>query len=297
MKQAGYDVINRMGRIEYPAINISEVVSQARASVMGKSFEAAIYAFANVYHCTKKDIIHERAIQVLRSSPLHSMTTTTRYSKDGRIIAQLPGFTLGDISSKEYNNAVWSKMVEYYELEVNFAVHGRIYPALQVLTLEHRIPKSFCEALAWNSPIVPLDRAELVGKALSAGFDHDFTVGLHLLVPQIENMVRIALTAAGIRTTNIQDGIENENGLSTLMLDPSVDNIIGVDLAFELRALFCDPFGPNLRNEIAHGLLDDEECQSDLAVYAWWFGLKLVFNALWKSTVRYDAGQEKKDSE
>ena len=55
------------------------------------------------------------------------------------------------------------------------------------------------------------------------------------------------------------------------------------DLAFELKALFCDAFGPNLRNEIAHGLLDDASCQTAQAVYAWWFLLRLTFNTFWNA--------------
>ena len=54
-------------------------------------------------------------------------------------------------------------------------------------------------------------------------------------------------------------------------------------MSFEIKALFCDPFGSNLRNEVAHGLLDDGVCWSVYAVYAWWFGLKLVFNTFFNT--------------
>ena len=57
--------------------------------------------------------------------------------------------------------------------------------------------------------------------------------------------------------------------------------IFGDDLSFEIRALFCDPYGPNLRNELAHGLLDEDACQSIYSVYAWWLGLNLVFDSFW----------------
>ena len=54
-------------------------------------------------------------------------------------------------------------------------------------------------------------------------------------------------------------------------------------MSFEIRALFCEPVGPNLRNEIAHGLLDDQTCRSATAVYAWWYALKLVFSTFWNA--------------
>jgi hypothetical protein len=64
---------------------------------------------------------------------------------------------------------------------------------------------------------------------------------------------------------------------------PEVDQIFSPDIGFELRALLCDPLGPNLRNEIAHGLLDDDHIESMFSVYAWWLVLKLVFNTFWNS--------------
>ena len=68
------------------------------------------------------------------------------------------------------------------------------------------------------------------------------------------------------------------------MKSPSTEKIFGENLSFEIKALFCDPSGPNLRNELAHGLLDDETCQSAYAIYAWWLGLKLVFNTFWNAS-------------
>jgi hypothetical protein len=55
--------------------------------------------------------------------------------------------------------------------------------------------------------------------------------------------------------------------------------------------LFCDAFGPNLRNELAHGLITEEDCHSIYAIYAWWLALKLVFNTFWNAARREE--QEK----
>jgi hypothetical protein len=87
-----------------------------------------------------------------------------------------------------------------------------------------------------------------------------------------------------VKTTTLDSkGIETENALGSLMDLEETEMVFGEDLAFEIRSLFCDPFGPNLRNEVAHGLLDDGACRSTYSVYAWWFGLKLVFNTYWNA--------------
>ena len=97
-------------------------------------------------------------------------------------------------------------------------------------------------------------------------------------------MIQFHLKNAGVKTTNLDNsGIENENGLSTVMGLPEVEEVFRKDLTFEIKALFCDALGPNLRNELAHGLLDDDSFQSTHAVYAWWMGMRLVFDTFWNA--------------
>ena len=110
-------------------------------------------------------------------------------------------------------------------------------------------------------------------------------------------MVRIPLKVAGVSTSHLdQDGIETENGLSALIDLPQTKAIFGEDLTYEIKALFCDQMGPNLRNNIAHGLLNDQEAQSVDAIYAWWLGLKLVFNTFWNSLNRETVKEQQKEA-
>ena len=172
----------------------------------------------------------------------------------------------------------------YHEPLVNASVMGYILPALEAISLEHRISEGDFIQIARASPIVPPGRDRLYGKALYHGYNRDFASALHLLTPQIEHMVRHHLKMNHVTTTSLdREGIETENGLSALVDMPEVKRIFGEDLAFELRALFCSPYGANLRNEVAHGLVEEAKCFSTHSVYAWWLGLKLAFNTLWNS--------------
>ena len=64
--------------------------------------------------------------------------------------------------------------------------------------------------------------------------------------------------------------------LSALMDFPEIIDVLGEDIYFELKSIFTDTLGGNLRNEVAHGLLDDSSSLSGNTVYAWWIILKLV---------------------
>ena len=180
-------------------------------------------------------------------------------------------------SAAEDSKAVWADMVKHYTMMIGPIVTGFIWPALEVLRLEHRFCEEIFVVIGNESHLVPPGRERLFGKALFAGYDGDFVSALHLLVPQIEDMVRWHLKARGVKTTTLDSkGIETENALGTLMESSETNQVFGEDMAFEFKALLCDPFGPNVRNELAHGLLDYEACESAYAVYAWWLGLRIM---------------------
>ncbi len=282
LSETGEKSLSEMGVIGTPEMDISQIIENARNAVRGKSAVEALKSFANLNHGTRAKELRDSAIRNLGNHPLLALIPVAVMSRDGRVIAKRPGIILSGTPLDEDEIVIRSEMIRDYGIFVSIVVQGDILPALGVMLLEHRLREADFIGLAKQSPIVPKGRERLFGKALFSGYDRDFVTALHLLVPQIENMVRFHLKAAGVKTTNLDnDGVEKENGLSTLMDLPEVRIVFGEDLAFEIGALFCDPFGPNIRNELAHGLIDDESCQSMYSIYSWWFGLRLVFNAFY----------------
>lgn len=296
LSDSGEKSLGEMGVIQTPSVDISKLVENARKSVSDKSAIDALKAFANLHRGAKFDEMRESALERMRQHPLQSLFSATVMSHDGRVIAKRPAMGLGEEPSSDDDVAIRAEVIRDYGILVSIIVQGDIWPALEVLLLEHRLCAEDFVGLARQSPIVPKDRAELFGRALFAGYDRDFITALHLLIPQIEHMVRVHLKQAGAKTSNLdKDGIENENGLSTLMDLPEADAVFGKDLAFELRTLFCDSFGPNLRNELAHGLLDADACHSPFAIYAWWLGFRLVFNTWWNAARKDSASEGEQD--
>jgi hypothetical protein len=284
LNDSGEKSLGEMGVIQTPGTDITQLVENARKSVSGKSGREALLAFANLHRGVNAEDLRKSALERMRQFPLQSLFSATVMSRDGRVIAKRATMSLGEQPTESDEIAIRAEMIRDYGILVSIVVQGDIWPALEVLLLEHRLREADFVDLARHSPIVPKDRAELFGKALFAGYERDYVTALHLLIPQIEHMVRVHLKQAGAKTTNIdKDGIQNENGLSTLMDLPEVEQVFGKDLAFELKSLFCDPFGPNLRNELAHGLLDQDACRSPYAIYAWWLALRLTFNTWWNA--------------
>lgn len=293
LNESGEKSLDEMGLVQSPGVDISQLVENARKAVTGKPVLAALKAFANLHQGIDAKEMRDSALKRIRAHPLQALMPATVMSRDGRVIAKRPGMSMGSTLSDDDEVVIRAEMVRDYGILATIVVQGDIWPAQEVLLLEHRLREANFTHLAKQSPIVPEGREGLFGKGLFAGYDRDFVTALHVLIPQIEHMVRVHLKRAGAKTTTLGiNGVENENGLSTLMDLPEVEKVFGADLGFELRALFCDPFGPNLRNELAHGLLDEGACQSIYGVYAWWFTLRLVFNTWWNANKKGESGNQ-----
>jgi hypothetical protein len=277
-QEAEEESLNEMGVVSSPPIDITEFVENAKKRVSRKQLWDALEAFVDLYQGVEVAKLRTLAVDRLREHPFLALCSAIAISRDGRVIAKRPGMNLGGEDDPENEAAIWSEMVRDYRVRIPVVVHATIWPALETLLIEHRVTERDLVALSARSPAVPPGRAGIVGKGLFAGFERDFVTATHLLVPQIEHMVRWHLKSRGVKTTVLDaNSIENEVGLSSLLEISEVQDIFGKDLTFELKALFADPFGPNLRNEVAHGLLEYDAAQSEYAIYAWWFLLRLVF--------------------
>ena len=72
-----------------------------------------------------------------------------------------------------------------------------------------------------------------------------------------------------------QYGIQQEMDLNELLYMPELGKVFNESLLFDMRGLLVEAFGGNLRNRLAHGLMDYEELHSSAVIYVWWLILHL----------------------
>jgi len=265
-------------------VDLEDEHRNIQALISGKELTDALLVLAECWPRTSRKLVEEDARQRMKQFSSSRMFASQKLATDGRVIAKSP--TAGDpsASSPEVDKAVWSQMVQVHNSSVSNAVQSTIYPALRQFVLEHLVTDDDLVNIVGVSGMVPAERIKLVAKGLKTGFEGDFVVALHLLVPQLEHLVRTHLQLKGAKTvTTSVNGLQMEDGLSTLVSLPEMNTVFGEDLAFEIRALFCDGFGPNLRNELAHGLLDEGALRSVESIYAWWFMFREIYIQYWYS--------------
>lgn len=281
MNEANMLTVENIHSIKTEGIDISGMVESAQSHVTGYDFENALKRFVNIVSSIKREVLYSSAQEVIKHSVFSSLFGATHMSSDGRIIAKTAGCDLTSPDDEGTSTAIWRQMLQSYLMHIGLTAQAYILPALEVINVEHRITERDLFVLCQNSRIVPPNREGLWAKGLYFGFEKDFIISSHLLIPQIEHSVRHALKQNRIKTTTLEaDGIETENGLSTLLKDPLIESIFGEDLAFDMKALLVEPIGGNLRNEVAHGLAEYNDLMSYNGVYLWWLWLKLIFNSV-----------------
>ena len=131
------------------------------------------------------------------------------------------------------------------------------------------------------------DRVALVGYGLHRGFEFDFPTAVHILAPQLEKIVRDMVRDRGgnVSTIDPATSVENYIALGSLLDKPEALDALGEDLLFEIRSIFTDKRGPNLRNDVAHGEMNDVSSQGDYCVYGWWLILRMICNSLCEPAV------------
>ena len=270
--QSGLLITDELQLISTKQMNISELQEQSINHVKDKqtAFESLLY-FSGVSSCNFESIWKSTENNI-NNSPISSLFGATSVSLDGRKISSIP-----PLNGDNKDEVILKTAIKNFGIHMHLAVEGCILPALEHIQKEHLFPKEFLIQLCILSAIVPDKREILVANALYQGFGWDFRSAIHLLAPQVENIVRQLLKQNGLVTTHTdQDGIENEMGLSSLVNMEQAREILGDDLWFELQAVFTDSLSANLRNEVGHGLLDDDTSNSLYSVYAWWVVLRLV---------------------
>lgn len=254
-------------------IDLGDVISQATGKVRGKSKIDALRALAQVARPRSLSAMRMRAADAAMKYPLTNLFGTIHLDSDGRIRGRTAPFPT-DPESRE--QALTDRVLQDSVREWGIAVAGQIEPARRVVVEEHRVLVLDIYHLSGSCPFIPPGREWTFARGLHAGLDGDFAVAASLLVPQVENCLRYLLTCRGEITTKLDpDRIEEDYGLGALLatnetLRGALKNTIGEDLLFELRALLIEKTGGNLRNMLAHGMLDDGQIGSELAAYAWW---------------------------
>lgn len=267
---SGESSSDRMARIPYPdeVLKIIQELSESVKSGIDKKevLLGAMVFLVNQELC-KKDELDESVQDSLRKFPLSSMFGSVFTDASGRKEGRIPPVGINDNEIDLFPHAV-----RIFGYHVDALAKGWIWPGIQHLSYKFRIHKRFVIELCRNSRVVPEGRVYQFADGLWKGLEGDFVGSMSLLAPQVENIIRLALKEINEKTTTVDaDGIEHEIGLSSLLDNKNILEVLDETYLFHFKSIFSESIGGNIRNKIAHGQVEDEDNFSPYFVYAWWF--------------------------
>lgn len=256
-------------------IETRELTEAAVEQVSGLDWPDAFRALARVSVIPDYKSEEDSAERLVKDHPLQHLFSTTRIDAEGRAVARSPGGGLDDEEGRRA--AVRAAMFQNAAFRHSLVGHAVVEPARQAIRSAHEVTAESVVDLLADSPFVPDDRRVAFSRGIAAGFDADYLLASHLLVPQLENAVRRVLMLNGVQVTSLDNrGIQRERDLNYLLYQDSTKEVFTAGVVFDLQALLVDPLGANLRNRLAHGLLPDLAFGSAEAAYLWWVVIFLV---------------------
>lgn len=271
-------------------IDLQDCISTVQKYVSGISdpLEAALKFIKLGWFFEPEELVSDAQSRVNSSITSWAHRTTYDPSTGQKVFDSLNAVTPLHF---EGSPEVWSEVCRTYKTQIEILAKGAILPAQAVINIEHRLSLRHFIQLCYNSCFVPSGHEYLWALGLNEGMKGNYGVATSVLAPQFEHLVRGVLRSIGTQTRIIQDdGTEDEKSLNALINEPALVDKFGDSIVFEMRLLLCDPQGVNLRNRVAHGLIDDSVNLSLQAVYFWWFTLRLTLIPILLTTLPNQEG-------
>ncbi len=258
-------------------VDLTEEATEAREAVSDKDLVDALRTFSLITTPPKKQDLQEVTESSVEDRPINALLPNSIVNEEGKTVAKREAVIGPNAEEEAIKGEIVRNFQQYYSIEVQ----GKIRPGHEQITREHRIKLRDLMDLCENNPIIPPGRIHIFALGLHRGFQGDYISSSHLLIPQIEHTLRYLLKQNGVITSSLQsDGIQEEYSLSELFQMEETKDILGDDTVFTLNSLLNSKFGPNFRNRMAHGLLEDSQFGSVAGIYTWWFVLHLIFRPI-----------------
>lgn len=285
--------LDEMGTMEVP-LDVTAFEEQARANVKGKTLLEGLFALAFIGPVPRVESLRQLVENHAQRFPFRSLVPVQAVNGMGKVIGNRPSILTDNVSEAEA--AIWAEMFHHAAMQQQVHVVALVEPAKEQLMFEHPVRVGDLLPLVAYNPFVPPGREMIYARGLHAGLTGDILVSAHLLAPQMENSIRSLLVRSGKIVSGLDDqGVRDEFSLNTLLRNYQTDliAILGEDIWFDLCGLLIERFGSNMRNNLAHGLMNYEELTSQQSTYIWWLALRLCCSFLLAtSTQDQEDGQE-----
>jgi len=237
-------------------VNTKKYKEIVDANMEGLSFQESILRLNQFIHFSTREEIKDKVIHALHKAPLSHLFGRTIVNTSGQPVLALAPL---DMSNPESDQKLLEKYMHQALLE-DQALMGKIW--LDYIFYYIRNHYFFCEDdldfIFKNNPIVPKGRERIIRSAVYMVLKGQFYEAVHILAPQTENIFRTLAKEVGAITITLEsDGTSKEKTLTSIFSLRELNECYDNDILFTFKGLLNEEAGANIRNEIAHGLLNE----------------------------------------
>lgn len=258
--------LKNMQTISVGKIDVKEIDKSFERFLQITSFEECIVQFINIVKLQNVKNIKKQ----LEKTIFTSFIPISILDKKGKTVAIAPS-VFDDNIEKVQERCIYEAKKEY-EIETEILVKRFLVKAKE----KFQFTEETLSFILDSNIFVPKDRKKTFLKGIVAGFNCDFITAMHLLMPQVENSIRVLAEECGIVVNKInEDGVEESLSLDGILNLPEVKDVLEEDFIFNLKTFYTSKVGFGMRNRVAHGIYDDDELQGIGGVAVWWYTFKL----------------------
>lgn len=253
-------------------LDIKDVIDNIKINMEGLTFEESVIRLSQLIVFDSQESIKNKVIEEIKESPLLHLFGKNLMNEYGQTILWLPPIDLQNVEEDP-------KILELYMYQNTLKQQqliGDIWIKNILLFMKERfvVENSMIDFLVKNNPIIPEGRESIFKTAICMFLRGEFYEALHILAPQTENLFRnIAKDVGGLTVTLEEDGSSMEKVLSSIFNLPEILDSYNNDILFIFKGLLNEQAGANIRNKIAHGIIEEAACSSGVCLY---FGAAVI---------------------
>jgi hypothetical protein len=197
-----------------------------------------------IYYIPQKEKIIKQLRDLSRKAPISFLCTRKIQDHSGRVVA-----SVGSLEEDLDGNII-------HQISQNMSFNSFfLQNTIKALIHKFNLDSETIVNCLFESPIFEEKKKGFFVDGIKAYLDENFIVALHILIPQIEALIRnlVEKTGGAVLKQSRSGGFYYKT-LEELLRSENVINALGEDMTFYFRVLFTDPRGWNLRNDICHGI-------------------------------------------
>ena len=222
------------------------------SAIVVEDLASTFFLLANEF-VSKRQVIEEQVQETIKDTPLMA------HMPQDIIADDYVAAKVGSVDEDPHGRLLRQAMMDFNLSNI------WLEQALSRMIETHGVlPEHFA---SWASRLAIFEDLSFLLEGVRAWFASDLVKALHVLVPQVESGLRGIVRQLGKPVTKAHPAVAGASVALTMgdiLNSEEVTEILGPDLTLYFLALYADPRGINLRNEVAHGLIKPGEITEHL---------------------------------